>query len=446
LSSNSSSKPSKYASRKQLVREKAKRYFQERYDENVSVILSTHTTKFSKKEILPGNLLGKGAFGIVWEIMDIRLDNTNADSSLVILSRADDSYRKFLAQHCKRSSNDHQLYPPQSHQQQQHGQQRYAMKALSKAKDKKLLTQGLVGLAMEASLLSQMKPHPNIIKLRGVADTDPFHEDFFIVIDCLYGTLEDRINEWKSQEQQQQQQRKQQQLKVIALWNALSSQRRIRCQQQQQQQQHEQQQRQMMWGPRYQACHDLASALEHVHQHHIVHRDIKPQNIGFNIRGELTLFDFGLSRPLPLQKDQDGLYQLTGYCGSPRYMAPEVANRNTRYNEQCDVYSFAILAWHILTLQTPYERYTISAMNAAVWQKPFDRPDLTPLQHHDKLQTVLDKAWSHDWKDRPKMQEIRSVFRQEMIFGTDTDDATRLSQSSNMRRHRRRSTFVFSVE
>jgi hypothetical protein len=81
-----------------------------------------------------------------------------------------------------------------------------------------------------------------------------------------------------------------------------------------------------------------------------------------------------------------------------------------------------------------------------VWQEPFDRPDLTPLQHHDKLQTLLDKAWSHDWQDRPKMQEIRTTFRQEMIVGSDNDDATRLSQRSSIRRHRGRSTFVFPVE
>jgi serine/threonine protein kinase len=416
-------KHSKYTLRKQVAREKAERYFREYlYSDNQENDADIHSTitKFSRQEILLGNVLGEGAFGIVWEVNGICCLDSGSDSSLFDRSRPDATNRKFLAKHFMRNHN-HQ----QEHQQPQ---QRYAVKALSQAtvEDENLLCQGLVGLAMEVRLFSQIEPHPNIIKMRAVADISPFHEDFFIIIDRLYGTLEDRINDWKSQEQQQP--------KVAALWNALSFERRAR----------RQQQRLLLWEPRYQACHDLASALEHLHHHRIVHRDIKPQNIGYNIRGDLTLFDFGLSRELPSRRDQDGLYKMTGYVGSPRYMAPEIANRQS-YNEQCDVYSFAVLAWQILTLETPYRGYQIDSMRVSVWQEPFERPDLRRLRQHGELQSLIDKAWSHAWKDRPTIRDLWTAFRQELIH-VRNGDATGLSQISRLGRNRRRSTYIFPQE
>lgn len=63
----------------------------------------------------------------------------------------------------------------------------------------------------------------------------------------------------------------------------------------------------------------------------IIYRDLKPDNIGFDVRGDVKLFDFGLSRELPERKLDDGTYHMTGDTGSPRYMAPEGKKR--RYTQ-----------------------------------------------------------------------------------------------------------------
>jgi serine/threonine protein kinase len=55
----------------------------------------------------------------------------------------------------------------------------------------------------------------------------------------------------------------------------------------------------------------------------VVYRDLKPDNVGFDVRGDVKIFDFGLSRQLPSEKLKDGTYNMTGDTGSPRYMAPE---------------------------------------------------------------------------------------------------------------------------
>ena len=51
------------------------------------------------------------------------------------------------------------------------------------------------------------------------------------------------------------------------------------------------------------------------------------QNVGFNIRDDIVLFDFGLAREIfDKEKVSDGTWKLTGETGSLRYMAPEVAD------------------------------------------------------------------------------------------------------------------------
>ena len=85
-------------------------------------------------------------------------------------------------------------------------------------------------------------------------------------------------------------------------------------------------------------CHFIATPLPYEHNsdlnkkscftfpNSIIYRDIKPNNIGFDVRGDLKLFDFGLSRELrDIDKTEGGMYKLTGCTGSRRYMAPEVA-------------------------------------------------------------------------------------------------------------------------
>jgi len=64
---------------------------------------------------------------------------------------------------------------------------------------------------------------------------------------------------------------------------------------------------------------------------------------GFDIRGDVKIFDFGLCKSLsPSLKARDGGYgyRLTGRAGSLPYMAPEVVKMET-YDTKCDVYSFS---------------------------------------------------------------------------------------------------------
>ena len=58
----------------------------------------------------------------------------------------------------------------------------------------------------------------------------------------------------------------------------------------------------------------------------ILFRDLKPDNVGFDIRGDAKIFDFGLAKELhPQDKVGADQFRLSGVTGSRRYMAPEGA-------------------------------------------------------------------------------------------------------------------------
>ncbi|WP_088228485.1 Stk1 family PASTA domain-containing Ser/Thr kinase [Desulfosporosinus sp. FKB] len=97
----------------------------------------------------------------------------------------------------------------------------------------------------------------------------------------------------------------------------------------------------------------ISSAVQNAHEHHIIHRDIKPHNILVTEDGRAKVTDFGIARAV-----SSATVTHTGdIIGSVHYLSPEQA-KGLQSNEQSDIYSLGIILYELVTGQVPYDGET----------------------------------------------------------------------------------------
>lgn len=324
-----------------------------------------------------GALLGKGAFS---EVHEVRFTT-------------DSENRKFAMKHLK-------------------------FKLMSQPENFRLAA---AELAVEAHMLASFD-HPNILKIRGWAANgvasfaEGAHDSFFLLLDALDETLDQRICRWQAQEEIYRQQQQQQQQAVMSsggcffdVWKRLSNQH------------HDNNSTSLLNNPSYQplyleklgVCAEIASALNYLHDRGVIFRDLKPNNIGF-LNGRVQLFDFGLSRELP-GCDLQQPFEMSGKVGTLRYMAVEVACQQP-YNVAADVFSWAMVSYEVMTLCKPFAGWTRDMHQNLVCCQGV-RPETTALASN--VRHMLETCWSQQPRLRPPMcsvvHQIRMLEEQQLL-------------------------------
>ena len=152
----------------------------------------------------------------------------------------------------------------------------------------------------------------------------------------------------------------------------------------------------------------IASGMEYLHSLDppVLHRDLKSANILIAEGGSrLAIADFGLARYEENEK------KMTAETGSYRWMAPEVI-RHEAYNTACDVYSFAILTWEMLTYRVPFENMMPVEAAFAV-AKGAKRPPVPDHCLDTPIQQMLEVCWDQQAKNRPTFLELKSALEAE---------------------------------
>jgi predicted Ser/Thr protein kinase len=106
-----------------------------------------------------------------------------------------------------------------------------------------------------------------------------------------------------------------------------------------------------------------AAGLQHAHEHGMVHRDIKPQNLMRTPKGTIKILDFGLARFASQYGDEspDGASGLTTAgtaVGTADYMSPEQARNSRQADIRADIYSLGCTLYHLLAGRVPFPHGT----------------------------------------------------------------------------------------
>ncbi|CAJ1932657.1 unnamed protein product [Cylindrotheca closterium] len=294
------------------------------------------------------------------------------------------------------------------------GMPRYAIKRLKKDLKGDGLVQAMADLASEAHFLMTLR-HPNICRMRGTVG-EPGKRGFAIVIDRLTLTLRQKMAEWKKHDDR---------------GSIVSNLKKVLGTESQSKVEAKLVVQKEIYGEKLLAAYDVARALRYLADHSIVFRDLKPENLAFDLRGDLRLFDFGLAKELK-EKDMraPGMYKMTGVTGSRRYMAPEVL-MSKDYGLAVDIYSFAIMFWEMMANRNAYfylgpEKHFETVVTRR------KRPNIKKMiskkvaPQDSTICDLIEKAWSHDPRKRPGMEKVCDELFSE-IMSASSEESSRVA-------------------
>jgi serine/threonine protein kinase len=259
-----------------------------------------------------------------------------------------------------------------------------------------LFRQAAIDLGAEGEILSRLR-HENLIKLHGVTSEGPngayvdSGEGHFLLLELLNDTLTSRLLRLRRKKSKR------------GLFTK---------------------------GPFISAVFDMvehvaigiAKGMEYLHQQGVVMRDLKPDNVGFDLKENPKIFDLGFAREIHTITQGE-------IAGSPRYMAPEVALGHGA-SFASDVYSFGVLLYELCTLEPPFKKYqSLEEFSDKVVTGNF-RPSVSSIPS-EAIRKLIRGCWDENPEARPDFSRIVKVLRIEVALGGSLNQSSSESSLSN---------------
>ncbi len=158
----------------------------------------------------------------------------------------------------------------------------------------------------------------------------------------------------------------------------------------------------------------LCRAVYYAHQHGVIHRDIKPQNIFLSSDGTIKLGDFGIAT----FQNANHVTRSEIVIGSVHYMAPEISQGNPA-SERSDIYSMGITFFELITGKVPYD--SESAVTVALMHIKDKFPSIKKYNPKtpDVVEEIIDKACAKEPVDRYYSAEEMRLDIHELLVNKD---------------------------
>lgn len=141
----------------------------------------------------------------------------------------------------------------------------------------------------------------------------------------------------------------------------------------------------------------IASGMNYLHLHKIIHRDLKSPNVLVTHNDTVKISDFGTSKELSDKSTK------MSFAGTVAWMAPEVI-RNEPVSEKVDIWSFGVVLWELLTGEIPYKDVDSSAIIWGVGSNSLHLP--VPSTCPDGFKILMKQTWQGKPRNRPSFRQI----------------------------------------
>lgn len=153
----------------------------------------------------------------------------------------------------------------------------------------------------------------------------------------------------------------------------------------------------------------VAQGIEAAHEQHIIHRDIKPQNMLISKDGKVKVADFGIARAVTTQTFNSTV------VGSVHYISPEQA-RGGYSDERSDIYSLGITMFEMVTGRVPFEGDNTVTVALAHLEDPIVLPSMLNPEVTPALEQIILKCTEKKPENRySNVGEVISDLRRALL-------------------------------
>jgi len=163
----------------------------------------------------------------------------------------------------------------------------------------------------------------------------------------------------------------------------------------------------------------VVEAIDYVHRHGIVHRDIKSSNVKINSEGQVKLLDFGIAK----SQSTPNLTVTGNVVGTLQYLSPEQL-KGERADARSDIWALGVLLYEMVTAQLPFEASSIGELYEKISKAAYTLPSVMNPAVPREVEAIIVRCLKKNPSDRyPSAQALLR-------------DIARLTKSENEERKR----------